>query len=387
MSEEQNLPLEFKEMADAYAEPKEERETFSSDLQGIEKAADALEESRAAEKEITERKYIEVGGERHGQDVPPDHAIDISRATRDLARQRGFEAEFVEQQGAEALRDEVDSFRAAEHAKQQQQQQPQQAQDVQPQAQTSPEQVVPPGVDAEVVDALQKSPKLRAAVEQELGKAEHARRQYAEATHVAARAAVESILADWPELVGLNGEQIGAVVQAMSISNPERHQQLTAKLQRAETIHRMSEQAKSVQAEIMRQQLAHWSQQQDRQMDQHLANESPEIVKGVKENIGRIARDVYGLDPQQLGVVFANNPILRSAEFQRVFFDAAKFHLMQSQLTDKKYRDAPPVMRPGTSDNRPSADDARVVKARAEFLRDSNPRSAAAYLLARRAAK
>lgn len=51
-------------MADAYnAEPKEEKETFTSDIRGIEKAADALEDNRAAEKEIVERKYKIIGGE------------------------------------------------------------------------------------------------------------------------------------------------------------------------------------------------------------------------------------------------------------------------------------------------------------------------------------
>ena len=100
-----------------------------------------------------------------------------------------------------------------------------------------PSKRLPPGVDPEIADALTRSPKLRAAVEAELSKADHARQQFAQASHLAAQAAVNRYFPDFPELIGLDGNQIGAVVQAMAVNAPERHQQLTAKLQRAEQIH------------------------------------------------------------------------------------------------------------------------------------------------------
>ena len=383
MAEENQEPLTFTEMGDAFAEPPKKETTFTSDIRGIEKAADALEETRAAEKEPISRKYIQVGGEHDGEDMPPDRSIDLKRAVADISRQREFERGAAEHEGAEVLANEVDAYRAAEQAKQQPQQQAQP--EVQPQI--SPEQALPPGVDPEIADALTRSPKLRAAVEAELSKADHARQQFAQASHLAAQAAVESILSDFPELIGLDGNQIGAVVQAMAVNAPERHQQLTAKLQRAEQIHRMSEQAKSVQARIFQEQLASWTKSEDQRMDQYLATEPQETVRQVKDNLVKVMSDVYGADKNELAHAFATTPLLRSSVFQRALCDLVKHHMAQAQISDKKYRDAPPVQRPGVAGDRPSGDEVETSRAYQKFLKDPNPRSAAAFIMSKRSVR
>ena len=378
-------PLTFTKMADAYEPPKEEQTTFTSDVRGIERAADALQESRAAEQEPVERKYVQIGGPDAGKDIPPDQSIDLARATRDIQRQREFEQTVAEHEGAEALAESVDNLRAERQQPEQQQAQQQQPQpEVQPQI--SPEQVLPPGVDPEIADALTRSPKLRAAVEQELGKANQAREAYAQATHAAAQASVASILGDFQELVGLNGDQIAAVVQAMSINNPERHQQLTAKLQRAQTIHRMSEQAKSVQARIFQEQLTHWAKSEDQKMDSFIATQSPETVRSVKENLIPVMAEKYGISKDDLAQAFATTPLLRAEPFQKMLWDLVRHHVSSAAITDKKVRDAPPVMRPGTLSDRP-ADDGETTAAYKAFIKNPDPRSAAAFIAAKRTAR
>ena len=47
MEEQKAPPLEYTPMGDAFAEPPKKETTFTSDIRGIEKAADALEEIRA----------------------------------------------------------------------------------------------------------------------------------------------------------------------------------------------------------------------------------------------------------------------------------------------------------------------------------------------------
>jgi hypothetical protein len=386
MSEE-NLPLEFKEMSDAYAEPPKEEKTYTTDMSGIEGAANELEETRAAEKDIIERKYIEVGGERHGQDMPRDQSIDLQRAVDDITRQRGFEAEAAEEQGAETLRNEVDAYRASEQAKLQQQQQPQQAHpEPQPQPQIPPDQI-PDGVDIEVVQALQNSPKLRLAVEQELGKANQAREAYAVATQQAAQVALAAVLANYPEIQGLSADQLPTALQVMAGQNPQRAADAVASLQRAEQIYRLHQQAQGAQAQVMQAQLQHWQKSEDSKMDSFIATEPPETVRAVKDNLIKVAAEVYGISKDELAHAFATTPILRAAPFQRMLYDLVKTHTARAQAADKMVRTAPPFMRPGTSDNQPSGDDAQIARAHKVFLANPNPKNASAFILAKRNAR
>ena len=236
----------------------------------------------------------------------------------DINRQREFERGAAEHEGTQALAELVDQYRAEQQQPQVNAQQ-QQAQDVQPQPQISPEQV-PPGVDVEVVQALQNNPKLRAAVEQEVIKADQARQAYALATQQAAQVAVASILADYPELAGLNASQIPTALQVMQASNPQRHAEAVSHLQRAEQIHKLHEQAKVQQAQIFQAQIAHWSHQQDQAFEQSVAHESPETIKTVKDNLVRVARDAYGLRPKRVA-----SGIFRASDITRRSFSKINF--------------------------------------------------------------
>ena len=136
----------------------------------------------------------------------------------------------------------------------------------------------------------------------------------------------------------------------------------------------MHQQAEGQNAAIMQAQLQHWSQQQDREVDAHLASESPEVVQSVKNNLLRVAKDHYGISEQDLKSAFAQNPILRSAPFQKMLYSLVRAHLAQENITDKKLRDAPPVQRPGVAGDRPSRDDAESSAAYRAFIKNPDPR-------------
>jgi hypothetical protein len=370
MSEENNQEP-YVPMADAYAPPKEEEKpTFNSDMPGIEAAANELSETRAETD--------------HGRPVPENQTIDLKRAVDDLTRQRGFEAEAAEQQGAEALANEVDAYRAAEQQQQKQQQQ-QQAPEPQPQPQIPADQI-PPGVDIEVVQALTNNPKLRQAVEAEVVKADQARQQYAVATQQAAQVALASVLAQYPEIQGLSSEQLPVALQIMAAQNPQRHAEVVSHLQRAEQIYRLHQQAQGQNAAIMQAQLQHWAKSEDQKMDSFIATQPPETVRTVKENLVRVMAEKYGISQNDLAHAFATTPLLRAEPFQRALFDLVRHHVSNAAITDKKFRDAPPVQRPGVASDR-SADDAETSAAYKAFIKNPDPRSAAAFIMAKRSAR
>ena len=104
-------PVEYKPMADAFAEPKKEEKEFSSDADGLKKAAKDVEEQRAAGEQAPpiERTYSYVGGEDDGKPVAPNETLSIDRAAADLTRQRDFEAAVEQQQTDEVVANVVDA--------------------------------------------------------------------------------------------------------------------------------------------------------------------------------------------------------------------------------------------------------------------------------------
>ena len=173
----------------------------------------------------------------------------------------------------------------------------------------------------------------------------------------------------------------------MAASNPQRAAEAVSHLQRAEQIYRLHQQAEGQNRAIMQAQLQHWSQQQDRQMDQHLASEPPETVRQVKDNLLKVMSEVYGADKNELAHAFATTPLLRSSVFQRALYDLVKHHTSVAQMSDKKLRDIPNVQRPGVASDRPSRDDAESSAAYKAFIKNPDPRSAAAFIAAKRSAR
>jgi hypothetical protein len=386
---------EFTPMPDAYAEPEKKDRTFGGDEDGLKKAASEVTERRAQEPEPIERSYVTLDPDspEHGKPRPAHETLDIGRAADDLTRIRSQEAQGIENIESAVTAIETDAARAGVDPLQYVEQQQAQAQ-----TQTIQPQSVDPGVPPEVAELqaeLERSPKLRQALEQDIGRiqqahqaAEQTKQQYAAATQQAYEFAIQSMVAAIPELQGVSVQEMPMALRLLKMQNPQRHAEAVTHLARVDQLGRAHQEAQRQQAQVQQQQLAHYYREQDARMDRHLATaERPEVVENVKQNVGRIARDVYGIDPATLAQAIQSTPVLRSFEFQRVLFDAARFHLAQQGVKEHRSNPVVPVQRPGTSQPRASYSDAEIAAARDAFTKNPTPQAAAAYLMAKRSAR
>src|SRR5262249_49282561 len=208
------------------------------------------------------------------------------------------------------------------------------------------------------------------------------------ATHEAAQIAAQSFVANFPELHGIAPEQLPAAMRVLQQTNPQRHAEAVQQLHRADAIGKRAIAAQQQQAQAQQAQLQQWVQQQDRIFEQSVKNESPETRKAVESNVLKIASEVYGVSGEELVHAWRTQPLMRSAAFQRMIYDAVKYNVAQQSASEKLHTPVPPVQRPGVSQPRMSSNDAGVEVARQKFLKDTNDvKAAAAYLTAKRNAR
>ena len=123
-------------------------------------------------------------------------------------------------------------------------------------------------------------------------------------------------------------------------------------------------------------------------MDQFIAQQPAEETRAVKENVARVVRDYYGVDPQQLAQALQTTPAFRAAPFQKMLFESVRSHLTQEAIAAKKIPPTVPnVQRPGVGRSQPSYSDEVESSALKAFTRDPSPKTAATYLNAKRAAR
>jgi hypothetical protein len=384
---------EYTVMSDAFVAPAEKPKEFTNDSDGLKEAAEEVTERRQKELPIIPREYVTYTPDspEHGKPRPLNETVSLERAATDIERQRGFEAEAIENAAKDATALEVDLTRLGADLAQQQAE-PQQAPDIAPQP-------IDPGMPPEVAELaaeLERSPKLKAALEQEAQRiqaaqqeAAQARDAYSIATNQAYAFAIQSMVAAVPELQGIGVENMAAALQVLQQSNPERHAVAVQHLHHVDALGRQAAENQRQQSQIQQQQLARYFQEQDAAMDAHLARtERPEVIKSVKESLPRIVKETYGIEPAALLQAMQTTPALRSFEFQKVLFDAARYQLAQQGISEKQYAAVPPVQKPGVSRPMASRDQADVAAAREKFLKNPNDlKIAAAYVQSRRNAR
>jgi hypothetical protein len=384
-----NADAGYKEMADAYAPPpKEEEKTFGDDMDSLKDVASELtgeREERHSERPIVDRKYVQYGGSNHGEAVPDNQTISIERTADDLTRQRGFEADAAEDAKADLLSRVVDVVRGDQPQPAEQQQQYEQPQ-VEAQTQPQPVADLPDGVDVELVEEVQRaSPKLKAALSEEAARVEQAPAAYGNAAEQAAKLGAASILAAFPELTGLRGEELPAAIKVIGQSNPEARS-IVSHLNEVGRIWSAAEQARAQQAQQQQAQqdaqLRQWAAHQDAQVDQHLKTLPPNVVKETISQFARIAESVYGIKPAELRQAVLTQPVLRSAPMQRIILDAARFHLAQESLKEHRSNPVPQVQRPGVGRDIGSDNDDYVAGLERQLQKSGDIKVAAKLLLA-----
>jgi hypothetical protein len=393
-------------MSDAYAEPKEKERTYEGDdSSAAQKAADDLtrarEERGAREQPEVARQYLDV---QSGERMPLEETVSLERAADDLTRQRGFERQQAEdadkavfQFGIDAVREGLDPAQLAQQIAQQQEQQSQQQPDQAAQPEITPQPATElPGIDPEIVQAINSSPKLRATLEQEAARvraleqgAAQAQQHAATVVASAAQAALNATVGMYPELNGVPRDQVQNVLRAVQQNNPTRYNEIVSHLARVDQIAQANHKLQEHQMQAAQQQVQSWARQQDAEVDAYLAkNENPEVVRSVKNNLPRVLES-FGVSVDDFSRAIAQTPLLRSASFQKMLFSLAKQHTLSQQVAEKADRSPPPPpMGPGTSEPRGSYSEGVLAEAKARMLKNpDDPKLAAAWLTLKRNAK
>jgi hypothetical protein len=361
-----------------------------------EAAKDVAEQRAAREPATVERTYVDYAT---GEPMPENQTISLERAADDLTRQRGFEAVAAEREAKEQLALKVDLERLgiseqqvadAKEILQQQQAEQQQPEQIQPQ----PVSDLPPEV-AEIAQELERSPKLKAALQEEAvriqqahSQAEQARQQYSQATQQAHQFAIQSMMAAFPEFNGLsNVQQIAAALQVLQQNNPQRHAAAVQHLHRVDALGKQASAVQQQQQQQVQAQVHQWVAREDRAVDEYLAkNESPETVEAVKRNLPKVLSH-YGVSVDEFRQALAQTPMLRSAPMQKMLFQIGKQFVLQEQVAAKVAKPVPQVQRPGSSQSI-SRSDYDVAAAREAFLKNPDDlRAAAKYVQAKRNAR
>ena len=382
---------------------KPKKKEYSSDLDGVEKAAKDLTKAREegrvpqAEAERVDRGYRWQSG--LGEKVEDHYTLEARRAAEDLTRVRQGEAATANPLDTDRMTAAVDAMRRAygrelppdfipnlqahaDQAQQQAQPQTEQPQVEQIQAQ-APEQ---PAQDewARLEQAWRITPpEVQAALWQELQQTEAVRAQYQQATWQAAQVSAAALLSFAPELVGIPTDQIGVAVSLIAKTNPGRAAEIQQQLSRTKALYDASIHAQQQQQRLQAQQLKQWVAAQDAEFDRAVTSKEARVDA---QNYRRCCCTCprIRVDREQLAHLWQSQPLMRSAPFQRMMVDAARFRAAQREVVNKLDRSTVPVQRPGVS--QPRGDDSGVTAAMKAFRSDPNPKSAAALLMASRAA-
>ena len=277
------------------------------------------------------------------------------------------------------------------------QEQLQQAQQAQPSAahqrlnsNRAPEtqQAQQPASDEEALRAALERPAVRQALEQQISQVEQAKADYAQKAGAAFDMSYASLLSNFPELRGVNGQQLPAVLNVLQRENPVRHAAVMSALYTTDHLHTQASRAKQAEAIVAAAKTELYGRQQDAAMDQFIAQQPAEERRAVKENIARVASQYYGVQPEQLAEAIRTNPGMRAEPFQRMLYSTVLSHLKNEALAAKRVPPNVPHVhaswREPASRELPTSRD--VASALARFNKNPNPKSAADYLNARRAA-
>jgi hypothetical protein len=201
--------------------------------------------------------------------------------------------------------------------------------------------------------------------------------------------AAAGTLSRFSELQGLSLQEIPTALKMIEKQNPARHAEIYQAVAATDRLWQNAQQARSAEQQIQQARVQLWAKGESQKFDEALKNEPREVYDNVTRNAARVLKESFGIAPEQLSQMIQTNPALRSAESQKLIYAAVKAQLNQEALATKKViPQAPPVQRPGVSRPAQSYDSAEAASALRAFNKNpDDPKAAAAYVMARRAAR
>jgi hypothetical protein len=385
--EEQKYGLEGIEQAQGYepmpmAQPDPEPEpAIDSD------SALAKHLQRPAPPEPTTREYTDAATGTHR---PDNEVVEMDRAAEDLANIRRQENLELEKQHNSDLNEALDFLQQEQSAladattPRPVEQQPTQ----EPQPALTPEQFQAMSLEERnalfetnqaiiqeadrQLQAVLADPIIREKIESEFSavktqaaaEVQQARAAYQQVIAQNANAGLAALNASFPELAGMNAEQIQGALRLMQPQRAEQYRQHVGLVSNLIAAHQ--QQAAQAQA----QQLALQAQQRERaaqQLEQYrlaevkryeeaTAHENPETMRTLRENAFPMIEKHYGVPETTMRALASGQQrvdsaaLLHSSAFQLMITDALKYRMAQQSVGKAVTRPVPQVQRPGISE-------------------------------------
>ena len=378
-------------MVDATAPPEEEKSTFESNADGLKDAAAEIAEDNTQEPEPV--IYKQHGGDHHGEPAAADESVSAEQAARNLADWRNQKATAKEQQSDALTAEVIDAVRAERFGQVQQPQAQQQAQPEQQQPQIQPQaaEQLPEGIDPELAKVLE-NPKVREALQSEVAQIHAAQKTYMDGLHQNAVTASAALFSAYPELNGLNQDQLRGAIAAIAHQNPQRASEIVSHIERTQATVAQWQQAQAAQYQQQyadyKTQFTNYAQAEDkkfeslapemadRQSSQRLADATVSTLRGVgfsNEDLQRAWNGEASIS-------------LRDHRAQLLLRKAALYDAAMAGAPQKVARQIPTVQRPGVSGTRSDDYSAHELSDLSRRLgQTGNLKDATKLLLARRA--
>jgi hypothetical protein len=263
-------------------------------------------------------------------------------------------------------------------------------------------------VDAELQEAL-KNPLIVEALEKDYSKirAEAAsqveranalastfQNHYAQATTNLVNEANAIVSALFPELEGMNTQQVAGALRLMAQSQPERVRQLQQLASRAQGIMEAQQRQQWEQQQGLALQQNHdlekFTAAEEKRFEEATKYESPETMKAIRSQLYDVTEKAYGINKQTMQALYSGQQrvdsaaFVRSSAFQLMLKDAVSYRLAQRAVTEARHAAVPNVQRPGVS--APRSDNSEYASLERQFRgKDLTAKQGADLLLAHRA--
>lgn len=346
-----------------------ESEPIRSDSASLREAADRRS---GPDPEIVVRQYTDA----RGKPAAKDEAITLARAARDYASATAADSRKAEEESADELATRIDGLRAEVAADD-----PEAAAfygfeaadaDLGDGRKSEVHSPVPPSEGQDVaaqldpeLEKLMQHPQVRLALEEKVGEVERARQSYVDGLGAAIQLAQSSFVNQFPELAGVAAEQLPAALEQMSRHDPAKFARVQAIIAGSEQLLARQQQEMRRQADAVRQSFQQFARAEDTRLDTMLKDEPKQVRQAVAQEIMASAK-ASGIEPSELHRLFASEPLMRNATFQRMMYDAGKYRLMMKAKEAAAARPVPPVQRPGMAASRGEREqsDLRTLSAR-----------------------
>jgi hypothetical protein len=246
-----------------------------------------------------------------------------------------------------------------------------------------------PQIDPEVAAALQ-NPKVRSLLDGVNQTIEATKSQYQEQVAHAGMTAVASFVSAFPELANLNADQLPGAIALINQTNPARAQEIATHYNRVnglvQQMQQVSAQTAQHRNEMASAQFKQFALVSDHRFDAMNTHVPAETMKAIKTEAVTMLRE-YGLSDADLSREYNSNPLFRSAAGQQIIADAAAYRLAKKAVTRAAHHPVPNVQRPGSSAERVTRTEEALAEARAKLKPSMSAKEAAAYVIARRAAR